>query len=308
VNAAGVVLVTGGAGFIGSHVVDTLVARGSSVVVLDDLSAGRRENVASSARLEVMDLARPDVEGRTAQLRPDVIVHCAARTSVPGSFREPVRDLQANLLGSINLLRGAIAGGTRRFVYVTTGGALYGRPVAVPCTEEHPIQPLSPYGWTKYLVEEYLEMLGGSGFSWVALRLANVYGPRQRSQGEAAVVAAFVDRMASNRPIVIDGDGEQTRDFVYVGDVVEAVLAAIDSPAHGAINIGTGVGTSVNTLFETLASISGYSLEPQHGPVRPGDIRHSTLSSSRAARELAWQPRTPLEGGLERTYAALRGS
>jgi UDP-glucose 4-epimerase len=203
------------------------------------------------------------------------------------------------------VIRGSLSAGARRFVYVTTGGALYGRPVQLPCREDHPIEPLSPYGWTKFLVERYLDMLVRERMSWVALRLANVYGPRQRADGEAGVVARFTDQMAGRRPVVIDGDGEQTRDFVYVGDVVDAVTAAIDSPVGGPLNIGTGAGTSVNKLFAVLASITGYPFEPLYGPARDGDVRDSVLASTRARTELGWEPRVPLEDGLRRTCTAL---
>ena len=300
------VLVTGVAGFIGSHVVDALVAECRRVVVLDDLSTGSCANVAIEAELQVMDLALPEAATLVSGLQPEAIAHCAAQTSVPASFRDPAKDARANIAASLNVIQGALSAGTPRFVYVTTGGAAYGRPVQLPCREDHPIEPLSPYGWTKLLVERYLDMLAGDRMSWIAQRLANVYGPRQRTDGEAGVVARFMEGMAARRPLVIDGDGEQTRDFVYVADVVDAVRAAVDSLVSGPVNIGTGTGTSVNTLFTVLASISGYSLEPNQGPPRRGDIRHSALASSRANTDLGWVPRVTLEDGLRRTYAPPR--
>jgi Nucleoside-diphosphate-sugar epimerases len=216
-----------------------------------------------------------------------------------------VADIHANLIGSLNVMTGALAAGATRFVYVTTGGALYGQPIEVPCGENHPIAPLSPYGWTKYLVERYLDFLHSSTMSWVALRLANVYGPRQRADGEAGVVARFAGAMARGLPITIDGDGGQARDFVYVADVVSAVMAAIESDATGPINIGTERGTSVNSLFGVMSSISGYDQPPAYGPPRPGDIYTSVLACERARTELAWTARTTLESGLQETFAAL---
>ena len=301
------ILITGGAGFIGSHIADAVVAEGRSTIVLDDLSTGRRPNIPAAAQFEELDLAMPGTEGIVSRLRPTVIVHCAAQTSVPASFRDPAADARANAIASLNVIRGALSAGTRRFVYLTTGGALYGRPVAIPCREDHPINPLSPYGWTKYLVEGYLDLLANTNMSWIALRLANVYGPRQRTNGEGAVVATFAEAMAARQPVVIHGDGKQTRDFVYVTDVVDAVVAALDTEVGGAVNIGTGIGTSVSSLFAILASISGYALQPSYGAARHGDIRHSVLDTMLARTQLGWGSRVSIEEGLRLTYAALIG-
>ncbi|MBI2781891.1 MAG: NAD-dependent epimerase/dehydratase family protein [Chloroflexi bacterium] len=301
---ADLIVVTGGAGFIGSHIVDALLDQGRRVLVLDDLSKGARDRVPKAAELVVIDVSHPDAQTLVAEAQPSAIVHCAAQTSVPESFVDPARDASTNVVGSINVIRGALAAGTRRFVYVTSGGAIYGAG-SPPYKEDSPIGPASPYGWTKLAGERYLEMLATGKMSWVALRLANVYGPRQRADAEGGVVARFAQRMSTNESVTIDGDGEQTRDFVYVGDVVDAVLRAIESPVQGPLNIGTGRGTSVNQLFKALASIAGYSLGAIAGPPRPGDIRHSALSCERSRVEIGWTPHVDLEDGLRATYREL---
>jgi len=299
--AADPILVTGGAGFVGSHVVDALLDQGRRVIVLDDLSKGARDRVPEAAELVVLDVAHADAQALVAEAKPSAIVHCAAQTSVPESFVDPARDALTNVVGSINVIRGALAADTRRFVYVTSGGAIYGGG-SPPYAEDSPIEPASPYGWTKLAGERYLSMLATGRMSWVALRLANVYGPRQRADAEGGVVARFADRMATKQLVTIDGDGEQTRDFVYVGDVVNSVLRAIDSPVQGPLNIGTGHGTSVNELFRELASIAGYSVEPLYGTPRVGDIRHSALACWRAQDEIGWVPRVDFQEGLRKTY------
>jgi UDP-glucose 4-epimerase len=299
------IVVTGGAGFIGSHVVDRLVGEGRRVVVIDDLSTGAATNLQPGTDLEQLDLARPEAASRIARLRPAAVVHCAAQASVTESFRDPARDAAVNILGGLNALRGALEGRGKRFVYVTTGGALYGHAASLPSSEGDPIAPLSPYGLSKWIMERYLAVLAGDRLPWVALRLGNVYGPRQRSDGEAGVVAIFADRMRRGAPITIDGDGEQTRDFVFVADVRDAIVTALDHEAIDSVNIGTGRPTSVNELFGQLAAISGYDLEPTHGAARPGDVRHSVLDVSRAEAVLGWAPRTNLADGLRETYAAL---
>jgi len=300
-----VVVVTGGAGFIGSHVVDRLLGEGRRVVVIDDLSTGATTNLPPGTDLEQLDLARPQAASWIARLRPSAVVHCAAQASVTESVRDPARDAAVNILGGLNALRGALDGGSNRFVYVTTGGALYGHAASLPSSEGDPIAPLSPYGLSKWIMERYLAILAGDRLSWVSLRLGNVYGPRQRSDGEAGVVAIFADRMRRGAPVTIEGDGEQTRDFVFVADVRDAIVSALDHEATDSLNIGTGRPTSVNELFEQLAAIAGYHLEPAHGAARPGDVRDSVLDVRRAEAVLGWTPRTPLADGLRATYASL---
>jgi UDP-glucose 4-epimerase len=294
------VLVTGGAGFIGSHLVDRLVARGDRVTVLDDLSGGSAANVAPGAELLRLDLESAEARDAVTALAPTAIVHCAAQASVPGSFADPVRDARSNIVGSLRLVDAARAAGTGRFVYITTGGALFGRPMTAPWRETDPIDPISPYGISKSTVETYLGVLPPAPVTSV-LRLANVYGPRQGASGEAGVVAVFLDQMTRGLPVVIHGDGEQTRDLVYVGDVVDAVEAVLATDDGGVYNVGTGIGTSVNALFRELARLTGYEAEPAYGAPRIGDIRHSALDVGRARAALGWAAVTSLEQGLRAT-------
>jgi UDP-glucose 4-epimerase len=297
--------VTGGAGFIGSHVVDRLVEQGRRVIVVDDLSSGAAANLQPRVDLEQLDLAGPEAVGRIARLRPSAVVHCAAQASVTASFRDPARDAAVNVIGGLNALRGALEGGGTRFVYVTTGGALYGHAAALPSAESDPIAPLSPYGLSKWIMERYLAILAGDRLSWIALRLGNVYGPRQRSDGEAGVVAIFADQMRRGGPVTIEGDGEQTRDFVFVADVRDAIVRALDHGETDSLNIGTGRATSINELFRSLAAIAGYDAAPTHVAARPGDVRHSVLDIRRAEGVLGWTPVTGLRDGLQATCAAL---
>jgi UDP-glucose 4-epimerase len=299
------VVVTGGAGFIGSHVVDRLGDEGRRVIVIDDLSSGAAANLQPGTDLEQLDLTAPQAASRIARLRPAAVVHCAAQASVTESFRDPARDAAVNILGGLNALRGALDGGSNRFVYVTTGGALYGHAASLPSSEGDPIAPLSPYGLSKWIMERYLAILAGDRLSWVALRLGNVYGPRQRSDGEAGVVAIFADRMRRGAPVNIEGDGEQTRDFVFVGDVCDAIMRALDHRGTDTLNIGTGRATSINELFEQLSAIAGYGSKPTHVPARPGDVRDSVLDVRRAESVLGWTPRTDLAMGLRVTYLAM---
>ena len=298
-------VVTGGAGFIGSHIVDRLVANGSQVTVLDDLSTGRRDNVRPGVALVELDVAAMETSNIIAEIAPTVVVHCAAQASVSASMADPAKDIQSNIVGTLQVLRGAADAGATMFVYLTTGGALYGESDQLPTPESASTRPLSPYGLSKATAEAYLALLAPPGLGVTVLRLANVFGPRQRSDGEGGVVSIFLDRMFRREPVQIYGDGQQTRDFVYVADVVDAVVAAIERKAVVTVNIGTGIGTTVNRLFELAAESTTYRLAPVYLPGRHGEVRHSRLDVTAARELLGWTPQTELRTGLKLTASSL---
>ncbi len=301
------ILVTGGAGFIGSHVVDLLLEHGHTVAVVDNLSTGRRENVHPNAQFFLADIGSPDLAAVFDAVRPQAVVHLAAQASVPVSVADPVRDAAVNILGSVNLLQQCVRVGVEKFVYVSTGGALYGEPQYLPCDENHPIVPLSPYGVSKHTVEHYLHFYQQvHGLAYTVLRLANVYGPRQDPFGEAGVVAIFTQRMLDGEQVVIYGSGEQERDFVFVADCARAALLALSRGDGQAYNIGRGRGTTVNALFAMMKAITGYPGQPRYDPPRPGDVFRSFLNADKARRELGWEPSVSLEEGLRRTVAHFR--
>ena len=298
------ILVTGGAGFIGSHTVDGLIAADAhEVTVLDDLSAGKRDRLNPRARFYQADLRDPvALAAVTERERPEVIVHLAAQMDVRRSVADPAFDAQVNLVGFLNLMEAARIRGLKRVVFSSTGGAIYGEQDTFPADEGHPCRPVSPYGVAKLSTEAYLFFYRAQyGIEYAAMRYANVYGPRQDPHGEAGVIAIFCGRMLAGQPVTIFGDGEQTRDYVYVGDVVRANVAAVTASAVGAINIGTGVETSVNRLFSVLAAAAGVTAEPIYAPARPGEQGRSVIAARRAARELGWHPAVTLEDGLGRT-------
>jgi UDP-glucose 4-epimerase len=302
------VLVTGGAGFIGSHVVDRCLEAGHTVTVVDDLSSGRREHVQPAASFHPVDIRSSPLRDVFRAESPEAVIHLAAQASVGRSVADPLLDAEINVLGSVNLLERCREGAVRRIVYVSTGGAGYGDTEVIPTPEDHPSRPISPYGVSKVAAELYLgcwEAL--HGLSGIVLRLANIYGPRQSPHGEAGVVAIFTERLLRGEPCVINGDGLQTRDFVYVSDVADAALLALETPAAtGPVNIGTGIETSVVTLFERLRAAAGGRGEARHAPAKPGEQRRSLLDPSRARRLLGWSPRVTLDEGLRRTLAAAR--
>jgi UDP-glucose 4-epimerase len=302
------VLITGGAGFIGSHVADAYLAAGEEVVVVDDLSSGRRTNLGRQVRLIELDIRSPELAALFQAERPEVVNHHAAQIDVRRSVADPVLDVSINLLGSLNVLECARTADVRRFVYASTGGAVYGEPLELPCREDHPARPISPYGASKHAFEHYLEMYFTLyGLPYSILRYANVYGPRQDPLGEAGVVAIFAARMLAGADIVINGDGDQTRDFVFVEDVAKANLLATNlGRACGLFNIGTGEGTSIKQLFDTLQRETGYRLSPAYGPAKPGETRHIFLDCSHASKALEWAPAVDLEEGLRRTVESLR--
>lgn len=303
------VLITGGAGFIGSHVADAHLAAGDEVTVVDDLTSGARRNVPAAARFVQADVRSAEARELVAAGGFAILNHHAAQMDVRRSVADPVFDAQVNVLGLLNLLEGARAGAVRRVVFASSGGTVYGESQAVPLSEQAPKFPASPYGTAKLAAEYYLATYAQLyGLEAVALRYSNVYGPRQRADGEAGVVAIFGRRVLAGEPLTIYGDGAQTRDMVFVGDVAEANLAAASCalpPLEGldarAWNIGTGVETSVNRLAELLARAAGRTPELRHAPERPGELRRSALRVDRAARELGWRPRTALPRGIELT-------
>jgi len=303
------ILVTGGAGFIGSHTVDALVARGGcEVAVLDDLCSGKRDQINPRVRFHHVDLRDPAaVRHAIAQERPEVIFHLAAQMDVRRSVADPGFDAQVNVVGFLNLMEAGREAGLRRVIFASTGGAIYGEQQRFPCGENHPLRPVSPYGIAKLATEKYLFFYRAQyGIDYLALRYANVYGPRQDPHGEAGVVAIFCGRILEGRPVTIFGDGEQSRDYVFVGDVARANLAALDRKVSGAFNVGTGVETSVNRLYGALAAIAGTSRLPEYGPPRPGEQRRSVISSARAARALRWRPAVALDDGLSQTLRFFR--
>jgi UDP-glucose 4-epimerase len=305
------ILMTGGAGFIGSHIVDALVeTKAYDLAVLDDLSSGKRERLDPGVRFHHADIRNADeVRLIMDRERPAVLIHLAAQMDVRKSVAEPAFDAEVNIGGFLNLMEAGREKGLKRVILASTGGAIYGEQESFPCDEQHPCRPVSPYGVTKLAAEAYLFFYKMQyGIDYVALRYSNVYGPRQDAHGEAGVVAIFCGRILAERPCTIYGDGEQTRDYVYVGDVARANLAALTTPASGAFNIGTGVETSVNQLFRTLARIAGINEPPTFAPTRPGEQRRSVISPARAATELGWQPAVMLEEGLEQTFDSFRSN
>ncbi|WP_438448230.1 NAD-dependent epimerase/dehydratase family protein [Gorillibacterium sp. sgz5001074] len=298
-------VVTGGAGFIGSHLTDLLIRQGWKVHVIDSLTTGTRERVNSEASFHECDIASPEAGQLIVRLRPDAVFHLAAQADVQTSLRSPSRDAGVNLLGTVRLLEACREAGGSKLIFSSTSGVYgdHGREVSL---EEDGTSPISFYGLSKLAGEEYVRMFHRLfGLPCSVLRYANVYGPRQTAKGEGGVVALFTNRLLQGEPLVIYGDGEQTRDFIYVEDVAEANLRAYEAGGAGeTVQIGTSRATTVNRLAELLTSIHGQPVQLQREPSRPGDIRHSCLSYERAEALLGWSPHIPLEQGLERTYQA----
>jgi UDP-glucose 4-epimerase len=304
------ILVTGGAGFIASHVVDLFLEKGYEVVILDDLSTGRASNINPRAKFYKMDIRDSKVREVFATERPDYISHHAAQMDVRRSVVQPLFDADVNILGSINLIECAREFGVKHFVYISTGGAVYGEPEWLPCNETHPINPICQYGASKHTVEHYLYMYNFNyGLNYTVLRYPNVYGPRQDPHGEAGVVAIFTGKMLAGEPVTINGDGEQTRDFVYVGDCAYAnYLAVTVDHQPGIYNLGWGQPTSVNDIFHSLAKIIVFPMQAQYGPAKIGETRHIYLDATKAKNELGWFAKLPLEEGLKNTVAYFKES
>jgi UDP-glucose 4-epimerase len=301
------VLVTGGAGFIGSHLVDRLLSDSHEVVILDDLSTGHVEHLSPAARFYQMDIQSPWLDELFKIERPEAVLHQAAQASVRRSVEDPGFDASVNVLGTVTLLQASVHHGVRRFLYASTGGAIYGDADVIPTPEDYPTLPVSPYGASKLSAEVYLRTFHAlHGLSYAALRYANVYGPRQDPHGEAGVVAIFAQRLLGGETARINGDGKQTRDFVYAGDVAEANVRALTSDAVGSFNVGTGVETDINTIFHLLKRLSSNNQAEVHGPPMPGEQRRSVIDARKIEKVMGWRPRTSLEAGLDATVRYFR--
>jgi UDP-glucose 4-epimerase len=301
------VLVTGGAGFIGSHLVDRLVQEGHEVIIVDNLATGKRRNINRAARFYKLDIQSWRLERVFRNERPNVVMHLAAQMDVRKSVEDPMFDAQVNILGTLNVLQQAVRHGVRKVVFSSSGGAIYGEQEMYPAPESHVTNPLSPYGLSKLCGEHYLSYYQRiSGLQVVSLRYANVYGPRQDPEGEAGVVAIFLQKLLNNEQAVINGNGRQTRDFVFVEDVVEANLAMMGQETQGTYNVGTGVETSINDLFRILIQHTGSTCKEVHGPAKKGEQARSVIDSAKLRQELSWEPKTGLSEGLKKTVEYFR--
>jgi len=297
------ILVTGGAGFIGSHIVDAYLKLGHRVIILDNLSSGKKENIAPEAKFYEMDLLDPEVGKILKDEKIEVINHHAAQISVTHSVSHPEEDATTNILGSIKLLEAAKSLGLKKFIFASTGGAIYGLQDVFPADESHTCRPESPYAISKFSVENYLNFYRNThGLSTTVLRYSNVYGPRQDPHGEAGVVAIFCQKLLSKSQSLIFGDGEQTRDFVAVQDVAQANVLALNPSLTGLYNIGTGKETTVNELFRNIAQLDGNNASPQHAPARKGELQRSVIDPGKFQKNTGWRPEMPLNTGLGQTY------
>ncbi len=304
------ILVTGGAGFIASHIVDRYLQLGHQVAVVDNLSTGRRENLNPAASFSEVDITDAGaIDEVFAAERPQIVNHHAAQMDVRRSVDEPIFDAQTNVIGSLNVIHGALQAGSEKIIYASTGGAIYGELDYSPADEQHPIRPLSPYGISKHAVEHYLCLYQHlDGLDFTVLRYANVYGLRQNPHGEAGVVAIFGKQMLAGQQPTIFGDGTDSRDYVFVSDVVAANQLALEAGSGEIFNISTGIATTVQEIFESAAEASGYEGEPRYAPSRPGDVRHNALDSTKAQQLLGWTPEMTLVQGIALTVDYLRES
>jgi UDP-glucose 4-epimerase len=303
------ILVTGGAGFIGSHVAERCLSSGWEVAVADNLSAGRRDNVPEGAAFYELDIRDLEFAEVVTAEQPDVISHHAAQMDVRISTTEPAFDADVNIVGSIKVIEAALAAGVKKFIFSSTGGAVYGEPQELPVNEETPARPISQYGCSKLAVERYLYLYNVQrGLDYVALRYPNVYGPRQDPHGEAGVTAIFALKMLDGEPCVIFGDGTESRDYVYIDDVVDAHVLAADSDFSGVLCVGSGKETTVPDIFDGLSALTGNTVEPRREPLRPGEIHRICISGAKTKEILGWEPKVPLEEGLARLVEHIKGN
>ncbi len=303
------ILVTGGAGFIGSHVAERYLSAGWKVAVVDNLSSGRRDNVPEGAAFYELDVRDMEFAEVVAAERPDVISHHAAQMDVRISTTEPAFDADVNIVGSIKVVEAALAAGVKKVIFSSTGGAVYGEPEELPVTEETPARPISQYGCSKLAVERYLYLYNVQrGLDYVALRYPNVYGPRQNPHGEAGVTAIFALKMLDGEPCVIYGDGTESRDYVYIDDVVNAHVLAADGDFNGVLCIGSSKETTVPEIFDELSALTGNDIEPRREPLRPGEIHRICISGVKAKEILGWEPKVSFNDGLARLVEHIKGN
>lgn len=296
------ILVTGGTGFIGSNIVDGFIAEGHEVIVVDNLSTGKKDNINEKARFFNIDIRDPGLTDIFKTEKPDVVSHHAAQIDVRKSVEHPIDDAMINILGTINVLKNCKEFGVKKVIFASSGGAIYGDVDRLPASEDLPANPISPYGITKRCGELYLEFYKMTySLDYIALRYGNIYGPRQDPHGESGVVAIFIQKMSIGEAPTIYGDGEQMRDYVYVGDVVEANILALKSKKNGYYNIGTGIGTSVNKLFTVLSKVLQFNKKAVYGPGRKGELYRNYLDPSKAKKDLGWSAKTPIDIGLAKT-------
>ena len=294
------ILVTGGAGFIGSHLVDSLVKKDHQVLVVDDLSTGREDYVNPRADFKNIKIETDDMANVFSNFEPDVVYHLAAQKNVRVSLKKPSEDAKTNIMGALMVLEESIKNNVKKFIFVSTGG-IYGDTENLPTPEDGLEQPLSPYILNKLTFEKYLDILGTDKMKWASLRLANVYGPRQDPYGEAGVISIFFDNALKNETLYINGDGKQTRDFIYVADVVDVLIESLDK-LEGVYNVGTGKEISVLDLIEGIKNVSGIDIKSEHRDAIPGEVIRSCLDSSNIFKALNWQPKHNLKDGLDLTY------
>jgi len=297
------ILLTGGAGFIGSHIADILTADKNDLIVLDNLSTGKIENIPSTAEFYEKSITDPSITEIFKKEKPEIVIHHAAQVSVPASVKDPFKDMEINIKGTLQLLEASVKHGVKKFIFASTGGAIYGEHDYFPADENHPLQPLSPYGISKLCAEKYLYYYFNTyGLKYTVLRYSNVYGPRQDPFGEAGVIAIFLLKMLGKKQPVINGTGKQTRDFVYVKDVARANLKAVKNDMIGAVNISTGREITINETFSLLNKITGSDMPEKHGPALAGEQMRSVLSYEKAKQNISWEPSVTFEDGLKQTF------